>query len=113
MKLKPLTIAALALIAILAITSGISISVAIQRGQTIHIYEAAEAASKAADKARKDKADEIEKTEPADLVSSSPRAGELAGTRDAAADAAADRLTDAVLSRVREILSGGDGSTAP
>jgi len=113
MKPKTLTIIALSLIAILSIVSGISISIAIQRGRTIHTYEVAEIAAKKAEAARKEKADEIDKTPAADLVSSSPRAGELAGARDAAADAAADRLTDAVRARAREILLGGGSGAAP
>jgi len=113
MKLKPITLVALSLIAALALASAIGWSVAIQRGQTIQTYEVAEAADKAAAKARKDKADEIEKTPAADLVDMSPRAGELAGARDDRAERAADRIIDAVRSRVREILSGGGSGAAP
>jgi len=111
--MKKTTTALLIALVILSLSCAVGWFVAIQRGQTIRIYETAEAAAKAADKAKKDKADEIEKTPAADLVSASPRADELTGARDKSAERAAGRLTDAVRSRVREMLSGGGSGAAP
>lgn len=111
--MKRSTVALLIALIVLFLACSVGWIVAIQRGQTIRIYETAEAAAKLADKAKKDKADEIQKTPAADLVDSSPRADELKRARDDDAAAAADRLTDAVRSRAREILSGGSGSATP
>ena len=83
--------------------------VAIERGATIRTYETAQAATAAAEKARKDKANEIEKTPAADLVDSSPRADELKRARDEASNG----LADAVRARAREILQRGGSGAAP
>lgn len=111
--MKKTTAALLIALAVLSLACAVGWIVAIQRGQTVRIYETAEAAAKAADKARKDKADEIEKTPASDLVDKSPRADELTGARDDSAERAADRLPDAVRSRVREMLSGGGSGATP
>lgn len=109
--MKKTTAALLIALAVLSLACAVGWIVAIQRGQTIRIYETAEAAAKAADKAKKDKADEIEKTPAADLVDKSPRADELTGARDKSAERAADRIIDEIRLRSREVISGGNGGS--
>lgn len=108
MKPKPLTIATLALIAVLAVTSAISVSVAIQRGRAIGTIAIEKTTAAAAEKAKKEAADEIANTPAADLVAHSPRADDLAGARDDLAGAAEQRLRD----RVNSILLGGGSPPA-
>ena len=107
--MKRSTIALVAALVLLALACAVGWIVAIQRGATIRTYETAQAATAAAEKARKEKADEIQNT-PADrLVDQSPRADELKRARDEAADG----LSDAVRARVQKILSSGGSGAAP
>lgn len=101
MKLKPLTIAALVLIAILAIISWISISIAIQQGKKLKMIDTELAAISKADEVKKEAADAIKNADPADLVHASPRADEVMGARDAIIQ----NLPGDVRARIRAILS--------
>ena len=109
--MKRSTAALLIALVALSLACAVGWIVAIQRGQTIRIYETTEAAAKAADKAKKDKADEIEKTPAADLVDSSPRADELRRARDESAASRAARIIDEIRLRSREAISGGSGGS--
>jgi len=102
---KKLLVALLCLIAALTIISGISLTVAIQRGKDLQNKDFALTASQLAEKAWKDKYEAIQKTLAADLVAQSPRADELAR----ASDKRADDLDAQLRARARAILLGGDG----
>jgi len=105
MKLKPLTIAALALIAILAITSWISISIANQQGKRLERIDTELAAAGKADEVKKEATDAIKNADPADLVDASPRSNEVTGARDAIIQS----LPGDVRARIRAILSERTG----
>ena len=87
-------------IALLAALSGISLAVAIQRGQDLKDKDFSLVESQKAEKAWKDKYDQIKKTSPGDLVSQSPQSGALEG----ASDKLADNFDAGVRNRAREIL---------
>lgn len=105
MKFKPLTIAALAIIIILAITSFISISIAIQQGQRLKRIETEVTATSKADEAKKEVTDAITNADPADLVDASPRADEVTGARDTIIQS----LPGDIRARIRAILSERTG----
>ena len=93
------------LIIALTIVSAVSMIVAIDRGMELKVKSFALAASEKAEKAWKDKYDEIKKTPAGDLVSSSLDSRQLVGARDKLVDEIDARLRD----RARAILLGGNG----
>ncbi len=105
MKLKPVTMTTLILIVVLAITSGISISIAIQRGKRLERIDMELAAASKADDVKKEATDAIKNADPADLIDASPRADEVTGARDTIIQS----LPGDVRARIRAILSERTG----
>jgi predicted PurR-regulated permease PerM len=111
MNQKTVLIVLLCLVAALAIISGISLTVAIQQGRKLKEQSFEITATKAAEKAWKDKYDQIQKTPAADLVAQSPNASELVGARDKLVNEAAARVTDAIRLHSRPVVPGGSGGS--